>query len=270
MATTSVVIIVVVCRVTREMATAAQTLMNAKATLFSVEFMPLVITPMVLTNASVTQDGQAAVQTAQTSTNVLMGHTLVLRTHIAQIIKAVTHVHVCMGGNVSGLNHTGDVPSAIQTPSAQVMESAYEMVLVIALGIIEELTAQYACQKSDAQAMGTVTLTGSAIVTMAGQGNHSTADGEINAKLQARQDQYKSQYNKSSKPLPATHPDDPVRVLTPHDHKSEPGIVKCSSQTLAHTRSPWQMAAPSGETAVIFVQQERTLKSKTISPVMNH
>lgn len=80
-----------------------------------------------------------------------------------------------MGGNVSGLNHTGDVPSAIQTPSAQVMESAYETVLVIALGIIEELTAQYACQKSDAQAMGTVTLTGSAIVTMAGQGNHSTA-----------------------------------------------------------------------------------------------
>lgn len=97
-----------------------------------------------------------------------------------------------------------------------------------------------------------------------------SADGEINAKLQARQDQYKSQYNKSSKPPPATHPDDPVRVLTPHDHKSEPGIVKCSSQTLAHTRSPWQMAAPSGETAVIFVQQERTLKSKTISPVMNH
>lgn len=175
MATTSVVIIVVVCRVTREMATAAQTLMNAKATLFSVEFMPLVITPLVLTNASVTLDGQAAVQTAQTSTNVLMGHTFVLRTHIAQIIKAVTHVHVCMGGNVSGLNHTGDVPSAIQTPSAQVMESAYEMVLVIALGIIEELTAQYACQKSDAQAMGTVTLTGSAIVTMVGQGNHSTA-----------------------------------------------------------------------------------------------
>ena len=57
-----------------------------------------------------------------------------------------------------------------------------------------------------------------------------SADGEVNTKLQAQQDQHKSQYDKSAKPLPAIHPDDPVRVLNQHDYKWEPGIVKCSMQ----------------------------------------
>ena len=97
-----------------------------------------------------------------------------------------------------------------------------------------------------------------------------SADGEVNTKLQARQDQHKSQYDKSSKALPAIRPDDPVCVLKPLDQKWEPGIIKCSMQALAHTWSPWQMAVPSGETAVIFDQQERTFISKTTSSVMNY
>ena len=57
-----------------------------------------------------------------------------------------------------------------------------------------------------------------------------SADGDVNTKLQARQDQHKSQYNRSSKPLPAIHPDGPVCVCSPQNHKWEPGIVKCSTQ----------------------------------------
>ena len=57
-----------------------------------------------------------------------------------------------------------------------------------------------------------------------------SADGDVNTKLQARQVQHKSQYDRSSKPLPVIHPDDPVHVLSPHNHKWEPGIVKCSTQ----------------------------------------
>ena len=53
-----------------------------------------------------------------------------------------------------------------------------------------------------------------------------SADGEVNTKLHARQDEQKSQYDKSSKPLPAIFPGDPVHVLNPHDHKWESGIVK--------------------------------------------
>ena len=58
-----------------------------------------------------------------------------------------------------------------------------------------------------------------------------SVDGDINTKLQARQNQQKSLYDKSSKTLPATHSDDPVRVLNPHNHKREPGIVKCSTHS---------------------------------------
>ena len=97
-----------------------------------------------------------------------------------------------------------------------------------------------------------------------------SADGEVNTKLQARQDQHKSQYYKSSKPLPVIHPDDPVRILNPHAHKWEPGIVKCSMQaprsctvtmengsTLRRNRSHIR---PTGEN--IYIQ--------TTFPVMNH
>ena len=66
--------------------------------------------------------------------------------------------------------------------------------------------------------------------SMSKPGLSLSADGEVNTKLQARQDEQKSQYDKSSKPLPAIFPGDPVRVLNPHDHKWKPGIVKGNTQ----------------------------------------
>jgi len=45
-------------------------------------------------------------------------------------------------------------------------------------------------------------------------------------------------------------------------------LSSVARRLLAHTQSPWQMAVPSGETAVIFDQQERIFTSKTTSPVM--
>ena len=58
-----------------------------------------------------------------------------------------------------------------------------------------------------------------------------SADGDINAKLQTRQEKQNSQYDKTSKHLPVICPDDPVRVLNPHSHKWKPGIVKCHAET---------------------------------------
>jgi len=58
-----------------------------------------------------------------------------------------------------------------------------------------------------------------------------SADGDINAKLQTRQERQKSQYDKTSKHLPVICPDDQVHVLNPHSHKWEPGIVKCHMET---------------------------------------
>ena len=58
-----------------------------------------------------------------------------------------------------------------------------------------------------------------------------SADGDINAKLQTRQEKQKSQYDKTSKHLPVIHHDDPVRVINPHSHKWEPGIVKYHTET---------------------------------------
>lgn len=57
-----------------------------------------------------------------------------------------------------------------------------------------------------------------------------SADGDINSKLQTRQEKQKSQYDKTSKPFPAIHPEDPVRVLNPHSRKWEPGVVRCNTQ----------------------------------------
>ena len=58
-----------------------------------------------------------------------------------------------------------------------------------------------------------------------------SADGDTNSKLQARLEKQQLQYDKTSKPLPAVHPGDPVRVFNPHSHKWEPGVVKCNMQT---------------------------------------
>ena len=58
-----------------------------------------------------------------------------------------------------------------------------------------------------------------------------TKDGEINDKLQARQDLQKFYYDKSSKELPEVYPGDSVRVLDPFSHKWEPGVVKDKTQT---------------------------------------
>ena len=56
-------------------------------------------------------------------------------------------------------------------------------------------------------------------------------DGDINAKLQERQDLQKFYYVKSSKELPEIYPGDSVRVLNPLNHIWEPGVVKDKTQT---------------------------------------
>ena len=56
------------------------------------------------------------------------------------------------------------------------------------------------------------------------------ADGDVNFKLQSKQDQQKSYYDKTSKPLPPLYPQDPVLVF---DHRSKtwkPGIVRDGSR----------------------------------------
>jgi len=58
-----------------------------------------------------------------------------------------------------------------------------------------------------------------------------SADGDVNTKLQARQEQRKSQYDKTSKTLPAVYPGEPVCVLNPHSHKWDPGLIKNTVQT---------------------------------------
>ena len=56
-------------------------------------------------------------------------------------------------------------------------------------------------------------------------------DGDVNTKFQTRQEQQKSQYDKTSKTLHAVYPDEPVRVLNPHSHKLEPGVITNTAQT---------------------------------------
>ncbi|KAL9987326.1 hypothetical protein ACROYT_G001612 [Oculina patagonica] len=46
-----------------------------------------------------------------------------------------------------------------------------------------------------------------------------------------RQDQQKSQYDKTSKILPALHPDNAVRVRNPQSHKWDPGVIESTVQT---------------------------------------
>ena len=58
-----------------------------------------------------------------------------------------------------------------------------------------------------------------------------SADGEVNTKLQTRQEQQKTQYDKTSKTLPAVYPDEQVCVLDPHSHKWDPGVIKNTAQT---------------------------------------
>ena len=58
-----------------------------------------------------------------------------------------------------------------------------------------------------------------------------SAEGEINTKLQQRQDQQKAQFDKSSKTLTHLYPQEPVRVFNPVSHICEPGIVKGTTQS---------------------------------------
>ena len=71
-----------------------------------------------------------------------------------------------------------------------------------------------------------------------------TKDGEINDKLQARQDLQKFYYDKSSKELPEVYPGDSVRILDPFSHKWEPGVVKDKTQT----PKSYVLDMPSGNT----------------------
>ena len=97
-----------------------------------------------------------------------------------------------------------------------------------------------------------------------------SADGEVNTKLQARQDQHKSQYDRSSKLL-LLYIRTTQRVYLTHTITS--GNLVLSSvarRLLVHIRSPWQMTVPSGETAATFGQQKRKFVSRATTPVMNH
>ena len=47
-------------------------------------------------------------------------------------------------------------------------------------------------------------------------------------------------------------------------------LSSVAQKPLVHIWSPWQMAVPSGKTAVIFGQQERKFVSRATTPVMNH
>ena len=71
-----------------------------------------------------------------------------------------------------------------------------------------------------------------------------TKDGEINDKLQARQDLQKFYYDKSLKELPEVYQGDSVRVLDPFSHKWEPGVVKDKAQT----PKSYVLNMPSGNT----------------------
>ena len=71
-----------------------------------------------------------------------------------------------------------------------------------------------------------------------------TKDGEINDKLQARQDLQKFYYDRSSKELPEVYPGDSVRILDPFSHKWEPGVVKDKTQT----PKSYVLDMPSGNT----------------------
>ena len=53
-----------------------------------------------------------------------------------------------------------------------------------------------------------------------------TSTGEINTKLQSRQDQQKAYYDRSAHPLPELQPGNNIRVYNPHSKTWEPGSVK--------------------------------------------
>ena len=107
------------------------TLTNAKLTPLCAGNMPLVITLLVLINASVTQAGQAMEKTALISMSVRLVYTPVLRIHTVQITKGVTPALVIVDGNVSGLSPMVDVPGVIPPISVPAMGNVCEMVRVI-------------------------------------------------------------------------------------------------------------------------------------------
>ena len=81
-----------------------------------------------------------------------------------------------------------------------------------------------------------------------------SADGDTNSKLRTRLEKQQRQYHKTSKPLPAIYPGDPVRVFNPHSHKWEPGVVKCSMQT-PRSLATRQMAVSASLTAATSALQ---------------
>lgn len=60
-----------------------------------------------------------------------------------------------------------------------------------------------------------------------------SADGDINAKLQVRQDKQKEQYDKAAEqPLCPIFPEDHVYILDPPNDTCRPGVIQCVTDTL--------------------------------------
>ena len=96
---------------------------------------------------------------------------------------------------------------------------------------------------------------------------YASAATPLTTTLHHRQSSSTSQYTKATS-LPYPHLAFHyviTSVPNPHDHTWEPGIVKCSTQALAHTRSPWQTTVPSGEMAVISDQREIFIQNNITS-----
>ena len=70
-----------------------------------------------------------------------------------------------------------------------------------------------------------------------------TGNGDTNAKLQARQDKQKEQYDKTAKqPLCPLFPKDHVRILNPSNNIWEPGIIR----HVAHTPRSYLVTTEKG------------------------
>lgn len=93
-----------------------------------------------------------------------------------------------------------------------------------------------------------------------------SANGDINVKLQLRQDKQKVQYDKTAQqPLHPLFPEDRDRVLDPATSIWKPGIVQDVAST---PRSYLKEAAHLEEIVVIFVRQESLLSSEVTGSLL--
>lgn len=90
-----------------------------------------------------------------------------------------------------------------------------------------------------------------------------SANGDINVKLQLRQDKQKVQFDKTAQqPLHPLFPEDRVRVLDPATSTWKPGIVQGVASTPRSYLVNTERGARLEEIVVIFVRRESLLSSK--------